>query len=387
MTTKQYDAYSDLITFTRASTGTYLDSDGLLKTATTNTPRIEYDINGNRKGLLIEEARTNLLVQSGDLGVSPWTAINVTTSVDASTAPDGGDMTLLTSTGVNSDTAVIQNTTSSAGTTYTASFFVRRDQHRFAILFGFGNGGTGVAFDLVLGTAQVNGSWVSAGIDIISPTIARIYGVVTPVLSNAGLYVGLASTINGDKFFSGGEALSFWGAQLEAGSFPTSYIPTAGAAASRSADVASIPTSAFGYNQKAGTVVVDVNHPLENRELGRKYIFNVDDIGNDRLALRASDFPIVEPRAVIGNGTSNIDFVSPVTTSATYVVGLSYDNVGATMAVDGSLAAQTNSYAGNPQTLLEIGNTSAGQFLSGHIKSLSYFPRRLSNAQLVRLTS
>ena len=62
--TKQYDNYADLITFTRASTGTYLDSDGLLKTATTNTPRIEYDANGNRKGLLIEEARTNALTRS-----------------------------------------------------------------------------------------------------------------------------------------------------------------------------------------------------------------------------------------------------------------------------------------------------------------------------------
>ena len=169
MTTKQYDAYSDLITFTRASTGTYLDSDGLLKTATTNTPRIEYDINGNRKGLLIEEARTNLIVQSGNLAVSPWSVSNVTTSVDVGTAPDGGDMTLLTSTGVSSDTAVSQITGASIETTYTASVFVRRDQHRFAILFGFGNGSTGVAFDLVLGTAQVNGTWVSAGIDIISP--------------------------------------------------------------------------------------------------------------------------------------------------------------------------------------------------------------------------
>jgi hypothetical protein len=51
--------------------------------------------------------------------------------------------------------------------------------------------------------------------------------------------------------------ISIWGMQLEAGSFPTSYISTAGAAASRSDDVASIPTSAFGYNQKAGTVVCE----------------------------------------------------------------------------------------------------------------------------------
>jgi hypothetical protein len=49
--------------------------------------------------------------------------------------------------------------------------------------------------------------------------------------------------------------ISIWGMQLEEGSFPTSYISTSGAAASRSADVASIPTSAFGYNADKGTVV------------------------------------------------------------------------------------------------------------------------------------
>ena len=59
MGTKNYNNYSDMITFSRASTGTYLDSDGLLKSAATNTPRVEYDAQGNRLGLLVEEARTN----------------------------------------------------------------------------------------------------------------------------------------------------------------------------------------------------------------------------------------------------------------------------------------------------------------------------------------
>ena len=64
MGTKTFDNYADLITFSRASSATYLDSDGVLKTATTNVPRIEYDADGNRLGLLIEEQRTNLLTYS-----------------------------------------------------------------------------------------------------------------------------------------------------------------------------------------------------------------------------------------------------------------------------------------------------------------------------------
>jgi hypothetical protein len=354
----------------------------------TNTPRIEYDINGNRKGLLIEEARTNLLVQSGDLGVSPWTAINVTTSVDASTAPNGSDMTLLTSTGVDADTAAIQNTTSSAGTTYTASVFVRRDQHRFAILFGFGNGGTGVVFDLVLGTAQVNGSWVSAGIDIISPTIARIYGVVTPVLSNAGLYVGLASTINGDKFFSGGEALSFWGAQLEQASFPTSYIPTAGAAATRAADAASIPTSAFGYNADKGTVVVEVETSIYSGAVTSalwgmsngttaEVVYQGVTRANNNLRLQSRS-----------NSTIDVDFYSgvfqPVGVNKMAAVIAANDFA---MFLNGTAVGTDVSAVMPKVNMMEIGDHQFGGLLNGHIKYIQYYPRRLTNAQIVRLTS
>jgi hypothetical protein len=351
----------------------------------TNTPRIEYDINGNRKGLLIEEARTNLILQSGNLAVSPWTAINVTTSVDASTAPNGSDMTLLTSTGVNSDTAVNQNTISSAGTTYTASVFVRRDQHRFAILFGFGNGGTGVVFDLVLGTAQVNGSWVSAGIDIISPTIARIYGVVTPVLSNAGLFVGLASTINGDKFFSGGEALSFWGAQLEAGSFPTSYIPTAGSTATRAADAASIPTSAFGYNADKGTVVVDYSTftaegttrivELESDNENRVTIFQ-GAIGEQvDLFVRLGGVEVVNTR------TAN------VATSGDNTIAAVYAENDFAITLNGGVLVTDTSATVPPVDNLMLGRSNVAGVLNGHIKSIQYYPRRLTNAQLQRLTS
>ena len=63
MGTKQFDSATDLITFTRASSSTFLGSNGLIQTATNNTPRIEYNADGTIKGLLIEEARTNLYLK------------------------------------------------------------------------------------------------------------------------------------------------------------------------------------------------------------------------------------------------------------------------------------------------------------------------------------
>ena len=61
MGTKTYDSATDLITFSRASSATFLGSNGLLQTAANNVPRIEYDATGAVKGLLIEEARENVM--------------------------------------------------------------------------------------------------------------------------------------------------------------------------------------------------------------------------------------------------------------------------------------------------------------------------------------
>ena len=86
---RTYDNFADLITFTRASTATFVGSNGLIQSATTNTPRIDFDpVTGDRKGLLIEEARTNLVTDSEDF--TQWTASsNVSITSNTTTSPDG----------------------------------------------------------------------------------------------------------------------------------------------------------------------------------------------------------------------------------------------------------------------------------------------------------
>ena len=78
------------VTFTRASTGTYVGSDGLIKTAASGEARFDHDPEtGESLGLLVEESRTNLLRYSEEFNNAPWRKYNTTVSSNTATAPDG----------------------------------------------------------------------------------------------------------------------------------------------------------------------------------------------------------------------------------------------------------------------------------------------------------
>jgi hypothetical protein len=96
------------ITFTRASTATYVGSDGLIKTAATNVPRFAHDpVTGEGLGLLIEEARTNLLLYSEQSDNAAWGKTNILTTANAVIAPDG---TLTADKIYENSTASVQHT-------------------------------------------------------------------------------------------------------------------------------------------------------------------------------------------------------------------------------------------------------------------------------------
>ena len=122
-------------TFTRASTATFVGSDGLIQSAAINEARFDHDpVTLACKGLLIEEARTNLSLQSGVIVDNfGWDAINVTAAVSG-TGPDGNNayqiseaastafhaLVNLGGTGAANATSVV------SGTNYTGSIFVKK---------------------------------------------------------------------------------------------------------------------------------------------------------------------------------------------------------------------------------------------------------------------
>ena len=377
MTTKQYDAYSDLITFTRASTGTYLDSDGLLKTATTNTPRIEYDADGNRRGLLIEEARTNFVPFSETFSASAGNTLIPNDRI----APDGN----LTATNVTANNSANIGVTTFATTgaiasnTYTISLWVYAETTFNFTIRSRGNGTVTEAQNTSVST--VAGQWVRVSSTHTFTAAADGSNVAVFV------YTGEINVVNSNTIW-------LWGFQLEAGSFPTSYISTSGAAASRSADVASIPTSAFGYNQKAGTVVVDFE-----TQFGTTGFPRVWEIGNTSTAVNRVNIYIVAAQSifyfgVLSNNVSatNLNIKTDPTPASGKFGTVFADNDFVGVVDGGSPVTDTSgsfTTPSIPRNTLKIGGAgeSTGSNISGHIKSIQYYPRRLSNAQLQELTS
>ncbi len=155
--------FSELIDFTRSSTGTYLGSDGLIKTANVDEPRLEYDASGQPLGLLIEEQRTNLALNSVNASSDNATT-NVTQTANQANSLTGTDDAFLLQANTTGTSYSGQSTSVTSGTSYTASRFVKAGASNFAQL-SMGTGGFGnqvfANFDLNTGTVAQESNCVA----------------------------------------------------------------------------------------------------------------------------------------------------------------------------------------------------------------------------------
>lgn len=183
--------------------------------------------------------------------------------------------------------------------------------------------------------------------------------------------------------------------QVEQGGFPSSYIPTTGAAATRSADVALIPTSAFGFNSEAMTVVVDCSMSFDGTNYPRVWEIGSSINNHDRINVYikadGGNYGVGLQTANVSQGSFTLSTGNSVPTAQVKIAyALREDDIAAVQ--DGGVV-QTNGSGtlkgGNPRTLLALGGSTAyaADYMNGHIKSIQYYPRRLTNAQLQELTT
>ena len=359
MGTKQFDSATDLITFTRASGGTFLGSNGLIQTATNNTPRIEYNADGTVKGLLIEEARTNLYLNSNQF-VSPWSLIGSTVTASAGTSPTGlADAWRW----VGDGTSVLYQGTPYVAGDYTVSAWVKSNgagEDTFR-LYGLNT--------IISGDFTATSEWVR-------------YSYTFTSAINGSQFSGLTYGTS-----QGNVDLLVYGLQIEAGAFPTSYIPTTGSTATRAADVATIPTANFGYNSNAGSVLVEAQR-FGTNNYPRSVMIDAGSESNS-IGLGAwGPNTSLTGYIVSGNvvqaapGTGNVG-------SSAFKNSLAYkENNFAASRDGGTVVTDTSGVVPTGLTTLRLGRNGVdAQFLNGHIKSIQYYPRRLSNAQLQELTT
>ena len=390
---------AQLVTFTRASTGTFVGSDGVIKTAVTDAPRFDHNpTTGESLGLLVEEQRTNLILQSENLSTT-WTNVNTSEAINVATAPDGTTTAdkLITSNGVAGVSSYITQTVvkSAAATTYTYSAFAKTGDagtgtlQLLAVDTASSANNAASSFSTVSGTitvaASVNGTFTNAS-SIITPLADGWYrcsltfttGTETSI--NLRLYSRLPTTGDGTR------GILLWGAQLEVGTFPTSYIPTTTATVTRAADVASITGTNFSswYRQDEGTIFVE---GATSASTASPILFQADDgTANERIQVRRNGTTNASSLLVTDGGTTQANFS---------VTGYNANTIGKTCAMyslndfqlsfNGTLGTADTSGTLPTVDRAFIGSASSPVYANGPIKRLTYWPTRL-NEVLQRIT-
>ena len=361
-----------------------------------NAPRLDYDpVTLAPKGLLVEAARTNYMTRSSDFSNSVWTNAapnNPTVTADAILAPDGtisGDLLTAATGGVASQARQVAAT----GTTgdFVGSVFLKAGSAArtriilvdsttvFTVIGDFQVAWTaGVAS--VFSTASGTASIVSAG-------NGWYRCIITASTASANAIIGFA--IHPDPVAGTGTVYA-WNGQVEAGTLPTSVIPTTASQVTRAVDVASVNTLSPWYNSVAGTLYVEYDVPgVAGTMPIRALAAFSDGTTSNRIYeyLSASSLPNLQvtdagvSQASISNSAISANVT--VKTAASFTLNdFAIVTNGGTVATD---VAGTNPTA---ITKLELGAlTATSTYLSGHLRRITYYPRRLTNAELQTLTT
>jgi hypothetical protein len=242
-----------------STVGEYIPTTSTINSA----PRFDHDpTTGESLGLLVEEQRTNLLLRSEEFETE-WNLTNILafgsgSTVNAIASPNGS----VTADKVTEDTAtgfhrIGQQFSHVAGVTYTFTVFVKAAERTRIHLQLSANLFKIALFDLATGTtANQDATIINYGNGWYRCSLTS----TATTTSSASALVEITDDSGNRQYAGDGTSgIYLWGAQLEAGAFPTSYIPTTDATATRAADVASISGSNFSswYRQDEGTVYTE----------------------------------------------------------------------------------------------------------------------------------
>lgn len=384
-------------TFTRASTATFVGSNGLIQSAAINTARFDHDpVTLACKGLLIEESRTNSVTRSQEMNL--WSGAGGSTRVvSTENSPDGGATKGTLASGGSAGFGDIvarslSGLTAVISTQYTVSCFVKKINYRYVSVDYHPirpGGATLPFFDLDTLVFNANGATVTGSITAYPNGWYRLTVSGAGVRADtAGVDVTLCSSTGTAGASRAGEQIYLWGAQLEAGAFPTSYIPTTTASVVRSADVCSITGAAFTgfYNQSEGTFFAAAD-PRATTSSATYLMANSGANTNQVAIFRTT---AISTFGVASSGSYTAEITAASANGSFNKIAGSYFTNDAQAAFNGALgSADTSVTVPTNLNRLNIGSAGAAstEFANGCISSIRYYRKRLSNAKLQTLTT
>jgi len=348
-----------LLTFTRASSGTYFDSAGMIQTATTNVARLDYNPSTLvALGLLIEEARTNVILWTRDLTNAAWTASNVTP--------------LKNITGIDGVANSASRITATAGNGTILQAITLASSARFQTAWVKRITGTGV----VNMTMDNGATWTAV---TVTAAWTRV-SIPTQTLANPTV---------GFQIVTSGDAIAIDYVQNENGTFATSSIATTTASVTRAADVCSILTSAFPFNASAGTIVAEAMIPaaVSGKNPGSGSLN--DGSGNNRIDMIVRGSDLLTFGEVNSGGAAQASMsVATASLNVAYKQAIAYAANDFAYTCNGGTVQTDTSGTVPTVDRLSLGvQFTSNNWLNGYLRKVAYYPTRLANTQLQALTA
>jgi hypothetical protein len=360
--------------FSRSSTATRINKDGLVEQVAVNIPRLDYS-NGNCPELLLERTSTNLCVysQSNFNDQVNWLKFlapnNLTITEDDIISPDGtlsGAKIEYVNNG--SDGVFTQNVTVVNGEDYVLSIWLKGEQGGEVVKMRLSNNSGGVSG--TTDTFTLTDEWVRYATDI---KVADA--------TDRGFQLRMEQVDNplGATFYA-------WGAQLENNTFASSYIPTEVNEITRTADLVT-DNSNIDVTSPKFVLYTELNMEGNLQENGRISINNGDDVNLIRISTLSDGIPIGQyvGGSIVSGSFFKIDYA---TYGRMLKIAIVSTDLGFDIYVNGALASSRTQGAIDASSYTHIGFTDGDvDNFAGRVKDLRYYDEQLTESELIELTS
>ena len=373
--------------FTRGSVATRINAQGLIENVASGQSRLDYPmIDGVQKGCphhILEPARTQLVQYSEDFS-SGWVLDDATIISNNAISPDGALNATLLKGNTNSSRHNLV-TSGQASSTGSFSVFVKAKELKYVQIASANTVQQYVNFDLsngIIGT--VGSSFSNAKLEYYGNGWYRC--IVVSANQFNGFYVSLVSGLNATWLESwvmpnNTDGLYIYGAQLEVGSYATSYIPNNGNAAgvTRSAETANGAGNSTTFNDSEGVLMAEI---ANSETTTGSYLGICNGGSSERLIIGNEGGLLRVYTDVFVSGSiqsANKDFNK---------IAVKYNSSNTSIYYNGFLIKSINVSA-NLSGINELKFTSGGsaQNFYGKAKQIQYFDSALDSQQLEQLTS
>ena len=396
---KEYNDYffNKEFDFSRGSTATYVGRDGLIASAASGVPRIDFT-NDTKGHLLLEPSRTNEITYSNGFDDSSWhkSAINVT--ANAGISPDGTNNAYL----IEAQNSVSNHRTRKTGsppTTVSVSIFAKKGATDYAYFFcGGGSKHFAALFDLSDGSVTDTNTQGSGTILTSASSISLGSGwyrlqlsgsFTTPPTNRIGIVPYYQSTIVGTPdtgWLGSGESIYIYGAMEENDAYVSSYVPTESSTVTRNADVCNNSGSAQDFNSEEGVLYAEIAALADDGTV--KIIAISDGTNNQRVLLQYYTSSNVI-RAFCASSGSSLNMPHTLTDITNFAkVAFKYKSGDYALWVNGvEVNTKTNTFTPTGLSELAFDSGSGGSQFYGKVRNVQVFTEALTDAELQELTS